>query len=307
METQRPGQRERRLKIDLIPALKKLEVITKQNIASAGLVGQYSSVFKGRGLEFEDYRPYSTLDDASMIDWKASKRSGQILVKEYVEERNVNVAFVFDVSESMIFGSLDKLKNEYSIEFIASLTHAILEVGDSAGLVMFNDKIVKFIPCSRNRAQFYDMARTLSNPYLYGGRISFFNVSKFLLTALNRDTVVIIVSDFIGFEKNWVERLKLLCSKFDVVGVMIRDPLDRTMPVDYQGTVLIKDPYSHKQMVIDPSLLKEAYEYEARKQEEEIEESFISAGADFTVLSTDQPFVKPVIKLFRARAGKFKK
>ncbi len=293
----------KKLTIDLLPAIRKLEVLTKGH-AAAGLVGQYMSVFKGRGIEFEDYRTYSSTDDASLIDWKASKKANRILIKEYVEERNVNVVFALSVSESMLFGSTEKLKNEYAAELVASLAHAILEVGDNAGLIMFNDTIVENIIPSRKRSQFYDISRSLINPDLYGGGVNFLELSKLLMVSLNRGTVVIIVSDFIGMDKGWKETLKILTSKFDVIGIMIRDPRDRTLPEDYVGEILIKDPYSHKRTVVDPSLLKELYEKEVKKQEEEILNTFVDAGADSVLISTDEFFVKPIVRLFKIRALK---
>src|SRR3989338_9486315 len=201
----------KRLVVDLLPAIRKLQVITK-GYAVTGLVGQYNSVFKGRGIEFESYRVYSSLDDASLIDWKASKKVHRLLIKEYTEERNINVLFVLDISESMLFGSTQKLKNEYAAELVASLAHAILEVGDNVGLVMYNDTIVENIVPSRKKSQFYDISRNLTNPELYGGNGKFSELSKFLLTSFNRGTVVIIVSDFVGMDEGWKSNLKIITS-----------------------------------------------------------------------------------------------
>ena len=226
----------KKLVIDLLPAIRKLEVLTKQH-AESGLIGQYSSVFKGRGIEFEDY----------------------------------------------------------------------LEVGDNVGLVMYNDTIVENIVPSRKKSQFYDISRNLTNPELYGGNGKFSELSKFLLTSFNRGTVVIIVSDFVGMDEGWKSNLKIITSKFDVIGIIIRDPRDRTLPGDYVGEILIKDPYSHKRVVIDPSLLKDLYEKETRRQEEELLKSFVDAGADSTIISTDEFFVKPIVKLFKLRALKIRR
>jgi len=293
----------KKLLVDLLPAIRKLEVLTKQH-AAIGLGGQYMSVFKGRGIEFEDYRPYSATDDASLIDWKASKKAHKILIKEYVEERNVNVVFALDVSQSMLFGSTNKLKNEYAAELVASLAHAILEVGDNAGLVMYNDSIVRNIVPSRQRSQFYDIARTLTNPEVYGGKKDFNELSKFLMVSFNRGAVIILISDFIGMQQDWEKKLKILTSKFDIIGLMIRDPRDRSLPEDYVGEILIKDPYSHKRVVIDPSLLGELYAKESKRQEDEILNAFIDAGADSTLITTNEFFVKPIVKLFKLRALK---
>ena len=109
------------LNIDLLPVLRKIPFV-KKGLLTSTTVGAYKSVFKGRGLEFAGYRPYSTTDDASLIDWKATARTGDVLVREYIEERNLNIIFLFDVSDSMLFGSTDKLKAEYAAELVASLS-----------------------------------------------------------------------------------------------------------------------------------------------------------------------------------------
>ena len=296
----------KRLVVDLLPAIRKLQVITK-GYAVTGLVGQYNSVFKGRGIEFESYRVYSSLDDASLIDWKASKKVHRLLIKEYTEERNINVLFVLDISESMLFGSTQKLKNEYAAELVASLAHAILEVGDNVGLVMFNDSIVKSILPGRKKSQFYDLSRSLINADLYGGKIDFSKMSRYVLSSFPRGDVVIIVSDFMGMDKGWEKSLKFLSGKFDLIGLVIRDPRDRTLPIDYVGEVFIKDPYSNKHLVIDPSLLNELYEKEVKIQEESLLKSFVGAGADSTLITTDKYFVNPIVKLFKQRSLKMRK
>ena len=102
-------------KVDIVPALKRLEILSK-GLTSSSAIGAYRSVFKGKGLEFSGYRQYSLEDDASLIDWKASARTDQILIKEYVEERNVDVFFLVDCSSSMLFGSSNKLKAEYQLQ-----------------------------------------------------------------------------------------------------------------------------------------------------------------------------------------------
>ena len=105
----------------------------------------YKSVFRGRGLEFESYRLHGDDDDVSLIDWKASLRANEMLAKQYVEERRLNVYFLVDVSNSMLFGSSDKLKAEFTAEFVASLSHLVVGSGDNIGLVMFSDEVVKII------------------------------------------------------------------------------------------------------------------------------------------------------------------
>ena len=129
-------------KVDLTPAVRRLEIISK-GLVNTRVMGGYLSVFKGRGLEFAGYTPYDPDVDSRSIDWKATARTGDILMKEYIQERDINVFFVVDASSNMLFGSTDKLKIEYAIELIAGLSHAALEAGDRVGFALVSDKVVK--------------------------------------------------------------------------------------------------------------------------------------------------------------------
>src|SRR3989338_7011118 len=142
------------LKLDLSEGIKRLKILTNR-IINTRFIGGYKSVFKGKGLEFEDYRPYTTHDDASTIDWKASVKSNQLLVREFVEERNLNTFFLIDVSSSMVYGSIDKLKVEYAAEVAAALSYVILNSGDSMGFALFNDKIVKNVLPAQGVVQYH--------------------------------------------------------------------------------------------------------------------------------------------------------
>ena len=205
----------------------------------------------------------------------------------------------------MIFGSTDKLKNEYAAEIVISLAFTILEVGDSVGLVMFNDKIMKKVYPGKGRGQFYSVVRELTNPENYGGGFDFENISDFILNYLKESTVVIIVSDFVGLSESSIESIKLITNKYDTVGIMVRDPRDKVLPEDV-GQVVIEDPYSNKSLLIEPKLIKEVFEEEIKRQEKWIKDSFLKNKSDFLSLTTDKSFIKPVIGLFKERALKWK-
>ncbi|MBS3134786.1 DUF58 domain-containing protein [Candidatus Woesearchaeota archaeon] len=294
----------KKLNVDIVPSIRKLEVVTKGLIRTKGF-GSYKSVFRGKGLEFLEYRPYDRNDDSSMIDWKASMRANQLLIRQYAEERDINVFFLIDCSSSMVFGSTPKLKNEYAAELVASLSFSILDAGDSVGMAMFNDRIVKQIYPNRGRGQFYTLVRNLVNPNLYGGSYNFKEVADFVLNYLKETTVVIIVSDFVGFNEDLVKHLEFVTSKFDTIGLMVRDPRDRTLPDDV-GQVVIEDPYSNKDLLIEPGLIKEVYEDEIRRQEKWVKDLFLKDKSDFLLLTTDKSFVQPILSLFKERALKWR-
>ena len=291
-----------KLRVDLKPAIKRLEIITSE-VVSAGVVGQYKSVFKGKGSEFDGYRDYSLDDDASLIDWKASVRGNKLFVKQFVEERNINIFFLVDVSESMVFGSTSKLKNEYAAEIVGSLAHIILEAGDRIGMAMFSDKIVKKVPPSSGRNQFYVVSRNLVDSGSYGGKYDLVAAIKFLIGFLKERSIVMIVSDFIGLKGDWEKYLKIAGRKYDLIGVMVRDPRDRYLPTD-NTNVFVTDPYSNKQVVFNPAVLKKSYESFVTVEEEKIKSVFLNSNCDFINLSTDKHFESSFINFFRRRQRK---
>ena len=294
----------KKLRIDISKDIKKLELITKK-VVTGGISGQYRSAFRGRGLEFDGYRNYTQDDDASLIDWKASLKSNKLLIQEKVEERNLEILFLVDVSEKMIFGSTEKLKLEYIAEFVVSLTYKMLEEQDSVGLALFNDKIIFQLKPSINKNQFYRMATALTNPSYYGGNFDIVPAIKFTLNFLNKNAILFIVSDFLRLQGEWQDYLKVASKKFDLITVVVNDPRDLKMPED-SYKVMVADPFSNKQLLIDPKLIKEEYEFYVKQQQEQLRDFFIKQNIDYVELSTEKPFVDPIIELFQHRKRKWR-
>ncbi len=287
------------LKLDLKPVIKKLEIASKKSVAGE-LTGRYVTNIRGKGLEFDGFRQYSINDDAKSIDWKASLRSQNILVKKFVEERQLNVFFMFDVSNSMLFASTSKLKCEYAAELIAAMSFTILEGGDKAGLAMFTDKVVKNIPPMMGNTQYHSMIRALTNPEYYGGNFDFEAALNFMNNFIKKESMIIIVSDFIGLKGNWKTHLEIASQKFDIMPIIIKDPRDKELPKD-MCQVVVKDPYSESEMVIDPKIISESYRKEAKEREEKVIQDFKSLRIQSLVLSTDKEFLNPLLKFITMR------
>ncbi|MCD4666739.1 DUF58 domain-containing protein [archaeon] len=296
----------RQLKVDLTPKIRRLEALSKRVLKEQGFGGEYKTFYRGTGLEFDSYRPYiSSYDDANEIDWKASHRAKDLLVKTYVEERDLDVFILVDVSQSMVFGSADKLKNEYTVELVASLVHAILEAGDNVGLSTFSDKPLHKVLPSRSRSQFYSITKMLLNPDIYGGKFDFNEAMKFIFNFVQKsNTLVILISDFVNLPKNWEEFLSVLGVKYDAIAIMVRDIRDKILPED-TGQVLVSDPDSNRQLLIDSNIVKKRYEDYVRKQEKEIENTFRKYQIDFVNLTTDKTFIQPILQYFARRGAKW--
>lgn len=293
----------KKLNLDIADRITEFESLMRKFLVKRIL---YKLIFRGKGLEFEGYREYSPDDDAQDIDWKASMRSGETLVKKYIEERDLNVVFVVDISENMVFGSTKKLKCEYAAELSAALSHLIINSGDKIGFVLFDDNIKKMVSPKGGLKQFYLFVDNLSNPSNYGGNSNLKSTISYLSNYLSRSTsVVIIISDFIRMNKNIKEDLTLFAKNFETMALIVNDPLDKTLP-NLNREMVVEDPVSGEQLIINPHIAKKEYERKAREHSEMIKRVFEDSGVDYLNLMTDKPFVVDLAQFMAARADKKK-
>lgn len=288
------------LKIDLIPHLRKVKLKARRDVLNRVLEGNWSTIFKGHGLEFAGYRAYNYGDDASKIDWGASLRAHEILVRDLEEYHNFNVFFLIDVSNSMLFSSTDKLKAEYAAEVVFSLCFAIMQTGDAIGMGMFTDHLVAKIPPSLGKGVYYRIIKNLTEPKNYGGDFNLTKSLKYVSSFLNERSVIIIISDFIGLKEGWHRYLNILAGKYDLIGIMVRDPRDFEMPAS-AGQYLVENPFTGEKLYIDSHQYAKLYAEDAKKQEEFIRRSFEKSKLGFISLRTDREFHEPIMDYFRKR------
>ncbi len=290
------------INVDLTPVLTKINLVAKMG-ASGIFTGEYSSRFKGQGLDFDGYREYMPEDDAQNIDWKASLRSNSLLIKVFREERNVNVIYLFDVSASMCFTSVDKLKCEYAAELISSLAYANIAAGDSVGLLMFSDTVNTYLPPNQGSEQYFKLTKMLENPKNYDGMFNFDEAVEFLLGHYINNSIILFVSDYIGLPQGWEKKLSALAHKNEVIGVMVRDPRDDEMPPEPME-VVVGDPYSPKQLLIDPITIYEQYNSEAKKEKAAVKAELKKRGIDVFETYNDRPYSTAVRNFFYRRTRK---
>ena len=288
------------LQLELTPKLKGVKLKARIDVLNKVLEGNWNTLFKGQGLEFAGYRQYTFSDDASKIDWSASLRAHETLVREMEEYRNFNVFFLMDVSNSMLFSSTGKLKAEYAAELIYSLAHALLNGGDAVGMGMFTDKLVKKIVPNIGKGAFYRMVREMSDPNNYGGPYDLPKNIKYLSSFLSDRSVVIIVSDFIGLPEGWQRYLQILSGRYDVIGIMIRDPRDFEMP-DVGAQYIVEDPYGKSKIYIDSRKYSKLYSSYVKKEEESLRSAFEKSKQGFVSLRTDEEFHEPLMRYFKKR------
>ena len=264
---------------------------------------KYRILFRSSGLEFAGYKEYVPgEDDASKIDWKASLKSNKIYVKQYEEERNLNLFILFDSSSSMLFGTQEKLKSEYAAIVAGTLAFAGVEVGDNIGFAMFNEKIVNFLEPIQDITQYYQILRLLSDKKNYGGSCKMQEALSFVLNNVHERTALFIISDFIGVG-DMEDGIKMCAGKFDkVFGLMIRDPKDEFLPKEI-GYVSFSDPFSNKVITVNIDKIKDKFEEAAKRQSQLVEKAFLDAGAGFIKIYTDKPFAEPMIKYLQFIEG----
>lgn len=263
----------------------------------------YKTLFKGKGLEFDSYRSFETSDDASMIDWKASLRANVILARKYIEERDLDIYFIVDVSNSMLFGSREKLKSEYVIELVCAVSHLIFNSGDRIGLVMFSDKIVKILHPGSSKNQFGLFVKYLSDPTLYGGGFNLNVAIRDVLASIkNAYTVFILVSDFVKVNEGSDKVLRLLGTQYETIAIMVRDELDENLPrTKYQFA--LQDPYSSRQIVLDPEIAVERFRKAVVRQKLIMKEMFKKARIDLLELSTEKRFALSMVSFLKNRSS----
>ncbi len=291
---------QKKLNVDIPGAVYKFESLMEKIFPKRIF---YKLLLRGKGLEFDGYRTLNPDDDAALIDWKASMRANTLLTRQYIEERDIKVMFLVDVSDNMISGSQYKLKCEYCAELVAALSYIITNSPkDQVGYVFFNNKIVQIAPTLPGKKQFERIAYEISNPDIYGG---YSDMKSFLGSVLeNLDpslTLVFLISDFVRADESCRNELENLGAMFESIAIIVKDPLDRTFP-DINKEVVIEDPLTGERMLVNPKVAKRIYEENARIQEESVEKMLDNANIDYIELGTEEDFSPKLAMFLKERA-----
>lgn len=264
----------------------------------------YRTILRGKGLDFDGYRLLGPDDDATNIDWKASKRANKLLTKQYIEERNVKVMFVVDVSDNMVFGSSPKLKCELAAEIVIALSHLIIKTKDKVGIILFNNKMIKRVDPLQGDKQFNLIKDVLSEAKNYGGASDTKNMTDYILNYVNRSVeALFIVSDFLKINEKSFENLKAIGSNFETVAIMIKDPLDKNLP-EYSKEIVIENPSTKEQLIINPKLARKVYSKSALEQEIMVKEMLKESAIDLLYIMTNDKFVPKLAEFLRERISR---
>ncbi len=289
---------------ELIKKIRYIQIYTGK-AANDVLAGEYHSVFKGRGMEFDEVRAYQPGDDIRTIDWNVTARTGHPYVKRYVEEREITVFFLVDLSASGAFGSLGKFKNEIAAEFCALLAFSAVKNNDKVGLIVFTDVIELFIPPAKGTSHVLRLIRELL--YFNRGKRQRTGTDiklalDFLGRVQHKRGVVFLVSDFL--DKDFEKPLGVLARRHDLIAVSILDPREHTLPD--VGLLEIQDAETGTTELVDTGSkeVRARYEQIARERIERLQSLFRSTGVDYVQLLTDRDYVLDLVKFFRKRMKK---
>jgi uncharacterized protein (DUF58 family) len=305
---------------DLLAALRVIEIHTAR-LANEQLTGTYSSSFKGQGLAFREVRPYQPGDDVRVIDWNVSARMNDAFVKVFVEEREMTVMLVVDLSASERFGTRRAPKVRVASEVAALLAFSAIRNNDRVGLIVATDKIERIVAPKKGEKHVMRVVREILGfePHaaegtaqrdsggrpLLGAATNLKGALEALVRVSRRRSVAFIVSDF--FDVDYERALALASAKHDVVPVVLGDPRDHELPD--VGLATFEDLESHENVVVDTSdrRVRAWYAASMRKVVEARRRTFRKLGLDSVEIETSGSFVRPLRDLFARRARRIRR
>lgn len=283
---------------ELVKKIKQIQIYTSRMV-NASFAGQYESVFKGRGMQFEEVREYTPGDDVRTIDWNVTARANKPYIKRFVEEREMTLMLLVDMSASGAFGTREKLKNELAAEFCAVLAFAAIRNNDKVGLIIFTDQVELYIPPKKGTSHVLRLIRELLCYKIEDKKTNIPAALDYLARVIRKRATVFLVSDFIaeGFSKP----LSLVNKRHDVIAVNVQDPAELKMP--RVGLVEFKDAETGQTRLIDSSstAFRKMYERENLRRNEEIAQLFRSIDVDRISIETDRPYIHDLVKFFHMR------
>jgi len=306
---------------EILKKIRQIEIRTNR-LVSETLAGQYHSVFKGQGMNFEEVREYQPGDEVRSIDWNVTARMNQPFIKKFVEERELTLMLLVDVSGSGLFGSMAQSKRELATEIASVLAFSAIRNNDKVGLILFTDEVEKFIPPRKGRRHVLRVIREVLffEPERQGTNLN--AALEFLLRVTPHRAIAVVISDFIGSpalvegrsgklrpQMLLLESLAQAASpmlrhanrRHDVVAVQIADPYELELPV--LGRLVLQDAETGEIIEVNTADVRKRTAFAQRqlKARTELARVFRSAGIDAIQLRTDQPYAAELGRFFETR------
>jgi uncharacterized protein (DUF58 family) len=284
---------------ELLSALRRIEITTNR-LATDQLVGNYTSVFKGQGLSFREVRQYQPGDDVRTIDWNVSARMRETYVKVFVEEREMTVMLVVDLSASQGFGTQNMTKTRLAAEVGALCAFSAIRNNDRVGLILSTDEVEKLVPPKKGQKHVMRVVREIlgAEPKRRGTDLTI--ALETLSRVARRRSVAFLISDF--YAPNYERALSLAAARHDVIPLMLVDPRDEELPD--VGLSAFEDFETGEAILIDTKSpkVRAHYAHEMKRMRAAHLQLFRKLGLDHTVIRTDRPYIRPLRDLFAQRA-----
>lgn len=283
---------------EVMHEVRRIEITTRHLVRDI-VAGEYSSAFRGRGVEFAEVREYQPGDDVRTIDWNVTARLGSAYVKRYLEERELTVGFIVDFSASKRFGSRRRTKGDLATEVCAVLALAAAHNNDRVGTVFFTDRVERMIPARKGRRHVLRIISDLLSFIPAGSGTDLTAALTHVESVQRRRSVLFVVSDFMTF--GYRSALGRLARKHDVIAVQLVDPRERELPD--AGLMTLQEPEGGAWRYVDTGSesVRGAFRSRMAEFDLDLERDLRERGADLVRLQTDRSYAEPLLAFFRRR------
>lgn len=283
---------------DLLKKVREIQIVSRK-VVNELLGGEYKSVFKGRGMEFDEVREYMPGDEVRTIDWNVTARTGKPFVKRFIEEREQALFFLVDMSASGAFGSGGKTKNETAAELCGLLAFSAIKNNDKVGLIIFTDEIELFIPPDKGQLHVLHIIREILafEPKRTGTCIAC--ALDYLGKMVKKKCVTFLVSDFL--DSDFDKQLKLAAIHYDLIAICVTDPRELELP--NAGLVELADPETGEQILVDTAsaAARKQFNTAAKARQLGLKDSLTRLNIDQIDVRTDRDYMGDLIRFFQTR------
>ncbi len=282
----------------LMKQVGRIRILTSR-LVDERMSGEYHSVFRGQGIEFDEVREYIPGDDIRTIDWNVTARMGHPFIKRYAEERELTVLFLVDISGSQCFGSGARSKAELAAELACLLALSAIRNQDKVGLILFSDRIDLCLPPRKGRTSVMRIVREVLAAGSTRRGTDIAGALRFLNRIQKKKSVIFLISDF--QDDRYMKELRITARKHDLVCCPVSDPREQELP--NVGLVEIQDPETGALFLADTAAdeCRAAFRAQAEASQAALKSAFLKYGIDSVFLSTERPIADDIMRLFRLR------
>jgi uncharacterized protein (DUF58 family) len=284
---------------EILRKIRRIEITTR-GLVDQVFSGEYHSVFKGRGINFAEVREYHYGDDIRSIDWNVTARTGAPHVKIFEEERELTVMLLVDVSASGDFGSRERMKRDLAAEVCSLLAFSAIGNNDKVGLIIFSDRVEKFVPPRKGRRHVLRVLRELLYHEPQGHATDVASALEYLMRVIRRRAVAFVVSDFVA--PDFGRALAVAGRRHDVIALRVRDRREEELPP--VGLMELEDAETGDRLLVNTSdpRFREAFERRTAEDRDRLNRAFRRGNVDVVDLRPGEPYVRPLMRFFKERA-----